>query len=133
MNMREEERQAIEEFLELVEEYKDSFTIVEGKSDKAALKQLGFTNVITLSTALYKIVEQALESEERKVIVLTDLDSEGKKLYSKLKHELGQKGIHIDDKLRNALFKTQLRQIEGLTTYLEKKNNLLKHRPFPLL
>jgi 5S rRNA maturation endonuclease (ribonuclease M5) len=122
MKMKQED-EAVEEFLELVEEYKDVFTIVEGKSDKAALKHLGFTNVITLSTALYKIVEASIESQEKKVVVLTDLDSEGKKLYSKLKHELGQKGIHIDDKLRNALFKTQLRQIEGLTKYLERFEN----------
>ena len=115
-----EEKMAVEEFLELIDEYKDHFVIVEGKSDKAALKHLGFTNVITLSTALYKIVEQAIESNERQVLVLTDLDSEGKKLYSKLKHELNQKGIHIDDKLRNALFKTKVRQVEGLSKYLSK-------------
>ena len=120
MKSKGEIREAIDEFLKLIEEYQDALVIVEGKEDKSALIKLGFTNIITLSTPLYKVVESV---KTKKVIVLTDLDSEGKKLYSKLKHELGQRGVYIDDKLRNLLFKTDLRQLEGLFTYLSKFNN----------
>ena len=47
-------------------------------------------------------------------------DKEGKKIYSKLNHELNQRGVYINNKLRHFLFKkTKLRQIEGLHSYLE--------------
>jgi 5S rRNA maturation endonuclease (ribonuclease M5) len=95
--------------------------IVEGKKDKEALKKFGIKNVITLKEPLYKICE---EITDEKVIILTDLDKEGKRLYSKLKENLERNGIKIDDGFRLFLFKeTKLRQIEGLYTYFLSLKN----------
>ncbi len=52
-------------------------------------------------------------------MILTDLDSEGKKLYGKLKKQLSNFGIKIDNELRDLLFKTKLRQIEGMKNYFD--------------
>lgn len=108
-----------EELLELLSKTKDKPVIVEGFKDKKALKNFGIERIKVLKgRALYKVVE---EIKDKEAVVLTDLDKEGKKLYGKLKHDLIRHGINVDDKLRNFLFKeTKLRQIEGLTRYLEK-------------
>jgi len=93
--------------------------LVEGKNDKAALNELGITNILTVSrTPAYKTVEKIKQKE---VIILTDLDKEGKKLYSVLRHQLQKHGIKIDLVFREFLFKkTDLTNIEGLTHYLLK-------------
>jgi len=98
--------------------------IVEGKKDKAALNELGITNIITIEGPLYQMVE-SIASKHKRVMILTDLDPEGKKLYSVLKKDLSFHGVKIDDKFREFLFrKTKLRQIEGMNTYLEKLHRL---------
>lgn len=107
----------------LIDEIKksDVLVIVEGINDKKALHSLGIKKIKTCKhKAIYKLVE---EISDKEVIILTDLDKEGKKLYSKLNHELNQRGIYINNKLRHFLFKnTKLRQIEGMDSYLEKLN-----------
>lgn len=97
---------------------KHKLAIVEGRKDKRALESLGFRKIITLNKPLYKIVENIKANE---VMILTDLDREGKKLYKQLLQELNRNGIKVDNKLRNWLFKnTKLRQIEGLPKYLNR-------------
>jgi 5S rRNA maturation endonuclease (ribonuclease M5) len=113
----EEIKNAIEKILALIEKEKASLIIVEGKKDKAALEELGLSNIIIINKPLYEIVEKI---NAKRVLVLTDLDKEGKQLYAKLKKDLNKLGITVDDRLRNLLFKTELRQIEGLTSYLKK-------------
>jgi len=112
-----------EELLLEIENLKSSLKpiIVEGKKDKIALEKLGINNIYTIKEPLYKLCED-LSKKYNSVIILTDLDKEGKKLYSKLKGNLERNGVKVDDKFRKYLFKeTQLTQIEGLTKYLEKK------------
>lgn len=93
--------------------------IVEGKKDVAALKILGISNTIPLNGPLFQVVERISEKYKR-AIILTDLDPEGRKLYSRLKRDLGERGVEIDDRFREFLFrKTKLRHIEGIDTYLE--------------
>jgi 5S rRNA maturation endonuclease (ribonuclease M5) len=97
--------------------------IVEGESDKAALQKFGFCNVRAVnSTPLYKFVESIKEKE---VVILTDLDREGRRIYGQLSSALQERGVRIDNSLRNALFKTQLRQIEGLPKYINKQKKSL--------
>ena len=101
--------------------------IVEGKKDKKALEEFGIKNIITLKQALYKTVEE-ISSKNKEVIILTDLDKEGKELYGKLNSELQRFGVKVDKKFREFLFKnTTLRQIEGISKYMEhtsKINNI---------
>ena len=94
--------------------------IVEGKKDRAALEHFGITNIIELSKKpLFKVIED-ISLKNKKCIILTDLDKKGKELYGKLNHGLQQNGIIIDNSFRNFLYKnTDLRQIEGLVSYME--------------
>ena len=110
--------------------YEHYYFIVEGKKDEHALQTLGIKFIITLrARPLYKILDEFLALQEQlgtiKIVILTDLDTEGKKLHGKLYHLLSMQGIFIHKPLRNLLFKTPLRQIEGLATFLET-NSFLK-------
>gem|GEM_PF-268005 len=117
-------KEVIDEICRVIERDRDVLVIAEGKNDKRALESVGFRKVMILTKPLYEVVE---EINERKVLILTDLDKKGKQIYSKLKKCLNHKGVCVDDKLRNLLFQTELRQIEGLSRYLDKflyKNHL---------
>lgn len=107
---------------EWLEELRSSkkLVIVEGKKDKIALEKLGITNVVAISCKpLYSFIE-SINAEE--VIILTDLDKEGRNLYSILKRGLQEKGIKVDNYFREYLFKnSKITQIEGLYHYLKKK------------
>ena len=92
--------------------------VVEGKKDELALKKLGIINTIKISnTPFYKTIED-ISKKAKEVIILTDLDPEGRKFYSKLKHHLQKRGIKVDRIFREFLFKhTQLTNIEGINNY----------------
>ena len=105
---------------EWVQELRSSKTlkIVEGKKDKEALSDFGITNIFTLNKPLYKIVVEISE-HEKEVILLLDLDKEGKKLYSYLKRNFERNGIKVVDKFRLFLFNnTKISNIEGIRKYL---------------
>jgi 5S rRNA maturation endonuclease (ribonuclease M5) len=105
----------------LVEE--QPYVIVEGPKDKASLRKLGLENIIYLrGKPLFEVVEW-VASITKECMILTDLDREGKKLYSVLKAELQKHGVKIDDRFRKFLFKeTDLRQIEGLFRFIQRGN-----------
>lgn len=97
--------------------------IVEGKKDQKALREFGI-NSISLTKPLYEIVE-LVSKKHKECIILTDLDKQGKKVYSKLRHNLQKNGVKIDNKFRNFLFKhTKLTNIEALPKYLKKLQKL---------
>ena len=99
----------------------DQLILVEGEKDKAALNALSITNVLTVSkTPIHKIIEEVVKRNKR-VVILTDLDREGKKYYATLRHQLQKQGVKIDTTFREFLFKeTTLSHIEGLTRYRRK-------------
>lgn len=111
-----------EEFNNLIDKIKNSniLVIVEGKKDRAALQKLGINNIIELNKkSLFQIVEDITNSNDE-CIILTDLDKKGKELYGKLNSDLQRRGLKVNNKFREFLFKhTKLRQIEGINTYLE--------------
>lgn len=94
--------------------------IVEGEKDLFALSKLGVCNVVAISRKpLYQVIEEL--PANKGVIILTDLDKEGRKLYNMLKHNLQKQGFKVDNKFREALFKdTNLSHIEGLYNYLSR-------------
>jgi 5S rRNA maturation endonuclease (ribonuclease M5) len=110
-------REVLEQIAFLIEKEKNTLIIAEGKKDAAALQAAGFKRILTLNKPLYEVAESV---SEKRIILLTDLDKKGKEIYSKLKKDLCKRGIVVDDALRNLLFKTELRQIEGLTHYLKR-------------
>jgi 5S rRNA maturation endonuclease (ribonuclease M5) len=106
-----------EDVLALIEQKKDLLTICEGKNDRAALHKLGFTNVMTLEkAALYQVVERV--DKGARIQLLVDLDAHGRELYSRLNSDFRQRGVFIDNELREVLFRTPVRQIEDLAKYL---------------
>ena len=100
--------------------------LVEGPNDEKALRALGIKNlIITINQQpKYKVVEFIIKLK-KEVIILTDLDKQGKKLYGKFNSDLQRFGVKVDNKFREFLQKnTTLDQIEGIKTYhdnLEKK------------
>ena len=101
----------------------DAAIIVEGKKDKAALEKLGIpgSRIIALDQRPIFVVAEAVASDYREVAILTDLDSEGKKLYGSLNTLLQRLGVRIDNSFRNFLFKsTKLRQIEGISNFIQQ-------------
>jgi 5S rRNA maturation endonuclease (ribonuclease M5) len=99
-------KEIIDEIYALTEKEKDSLVVVEGKRDAEAIKKLGFYKIVTLNKPLYEVAEGI---NEKRVLLLTDLDKKGKQIYAKLKKDLDKRGISIDNNLRNLLFKTELR------------------------
>lgn len=108
-----------EQILDCIDRKKEIAVICEGKKDVAALQHFGFTDIHPLEGhALFHIVERF--GKKDRVQILTDLDAEGKKLFAKLRADLSQRGVYIDNELRELLFQTELRQIEGLQNYLTR-------------
>ena len=92
--------------------------IVEGKKDKKALNEFGITNVVFLENRpLFEVIENVNYGD---VVILTDLDVEGKKLFNKLRYHLQRKGVKLHNQIRGTLFRSKLRHIEGLITYLKR-------------
>jgi 5S rRNA maturation endonuclease (ribonuclease M5) len=113
-------KEEFEEFIEkLKQESEDKIIVVEGIKDKKALESFGIKNIITLKKPLFAVIEDIVDSKKG-CILLTDLDKKGKELYSKLSSKLNQFGVKIDNSFREFLFKTKLRQIEGLIHYVNK-------------
>jgi len=110
----------LDDFIEKLKQVK--LIIVEGKKDKAALEKFGIKNIFVLNGPLYKNIED-ISYKYKEVVILTDLDKEGRKLFSRLNSRLQERGIKVDNSFREFLFKeTKLRQIEGIDSYIE--NNL---------
>ncbi|MEK6936506.1 MAG: toprim domain-containing protein [Nanoarchaeota archaeon] len=92
----------------------DKVIIVEGKKDKAALISLGVKNIVTINGPLYKVIEDVAEMTDE-VVILTDFDKEGKKLYGFLKNNFQRNGVKIDKYFREFLMRnTKVSCIEGI-------------------
>lgn len=94
--------------------------IVEGKKDLLALQSFGIKNIKKIDKPLYLFIEE-IASKYNEVIILTDLDRHGKKLYSILRGSLQKRKVKVDNYFREYLYKnTRLTQIEGIRKYMEK-------------
>lgn len=116
-----DEKEAKEKIRELLEDIKkkNSLVIVEGVKDKRSLAEFGIMRVKTLTKPLFEIVEE-IASTEKEIVLLVDLDAEGRKIYHSLSTDLQKHAVKINNKLRELLYKTPLRHIEGLASYLSK-------------
>ncbi|MBI2101979.1 hypothetical protein HYT53_05205 [Candidatus Woesearchaeota archaeon] len=90
------------------------------------MEKLGISNIVELNKKpIFQIVEEISNSNEE-CIILTDLDKEGKQLYSKLNSNLQRHGIKVNNRFREFLFRnTKLRQIEGINSYID--NSQINH------
>lgn len=110
-----------EEILEEIKEVKEEnkLIIVEGKNDQIALENLGLTRIFSLNNGHpFKNNIETISNMSQDVIILTDFDKEGKDLHDKLKTELVQLGVRIDEKLRKILAK-DISHIQGLASFIE--------------
>lgn len=112
---------SVEEWLASLRE-EEAPIVVEGPKDRACLEGFGIRNVVTLSREpLYKVVE-GIAASSRRVVILTDLDGEGKRLYGKLRQGFDRAGVQVDSVYREWLFReTELSHIEGLAAYVEHR------------
>ncbi|MFA6889204.1 MAG: toprim domain-containing protein [Candidatus Woesearchaeota archaeon] len=108
------------EIIDVIQKIKEEhiLILVEGKKDKAALQKLGLTNIVILNG---KDIWNRLEGiKAKEVLILTDFDKQGKKLYYKIAKDLEQLHIKVNKKYREFFQKkTKLSQIEGMDTYIE--------------
>ena len=107
------------EFLEILDACSAISTIVEGLNDKAALLELGFSDVHILNEPLFVVAERF--SKKDVVQILTDFDREGKQLFASLRHQLSQRGVFIDRRLRLAVKETGVSQIEELAVFVRRR------------
>ena len=108
-----------------IEKAKSNLIIVEGRKDKAALQQLGFTDIFVINETGKSLSETIEEIEgmasQNKVCILTDFDKKGKKIYMILKSKFSERGIKLDNSLRGILLKMRISHIEGLSNFLENR------------
>ena len=109
-----------------LEQAKEMLIIVEGKKDFLALNELGFKNIFIINESGKSIYEKIEEIEEKagksKICILTDFDKKGKQLYLLLKAELSQRKVRLDNTFRGLLLKENISHIEGLASFMKKRN-----------
>ncbi len=103
----------------LVERYRDSFIVVEGKADVLALERLGLSRVYEIYQDMVSVrlrVQQLLASMkgDEPVIILTDFDRRGKQLFVLLCHLFADYGKRIDPLFRGVVKQTGILYIEDL-------------------
>ena len=99
--------------------------IVEGKKDSRALSSLGITdNVIELNAGLSILSFcERLALEHREVVVLTDWDRKGGRLFRQLSDCFRSLGVTVDGKLRSDmahLAKKGAKDVEGLPGFMRR-------------
>ncbi|MEK6922089.1 MAG: toprim domain-containing protein [Nanoarchaeota archaeon] len=120
---REEIEEIIEKIKQEIEEQK-IIILVEGKKDKAALETFQLKDIIILNgkDIWNRLEALAQEHKGKEVLILTDFDSEGKKLYGKITKDLERLGMRVNKKYREFFQKrTKLSHVEGLGTYAKNQ------------
>jgi len=105
----------MEEFIkELVQESKRKPVVVEGKKDKAALEELGVHNVHPISRKpLFKFAEE-IAKEHKEIILLLDIDREGRKIAHKLMENFTMMGLKVDRKFQREMKRLRISHVEGI-------------------
>ena len=86
--------------------------LVEGKNDKKNLEALNIQNIRLIhNSSLQKTVE---ETEEKRVIILTDFDRRGELLLKRLTELFKNEGIEV-----NKEYREKLKKLTGLRTFEE--------------
>ncbi len=115
-----------DEFLERIQ-ISEKLFVVEGKKDLYALNNLGAQNVMYLQGPLFEVIEKIADTY-KEAVLLTDLDFEGRKIYSKLFQGLTERGVRIDTYFREYLItNTSIAHIEGIDSYFERYSKTPKN------
>jgi len=128
----------IEQLLEklIIDSAKDYLIVVEGRKDSQALGQLGIKGkIITAKTSGKSFLDVTVEIERQKcrqLILLLDFDRRGEELTKRLIHHLESVKIKANTnywKELKALVGRDVKDIEGLPTYLQTLNKKLQENP----
>jgi 5S rRNA maturation endonuclease (ribonuclease M5) len=103
------------EFLTLLREKSQKVpVIVEGKNDEKILKRFGIKNIYTLSGKNYFDLVEELPENTEEVILLTDVDPQGEKIFKKLSEVLEKYNIKADGSFRKYLKELGIFEVEQL-------------------
>ncbi len=115
------------ERLKAISEREGTVIVVEGKRDAQKLQKLGIKNIYQIKGKRFYDILEDLENSSY-VVILTDLDKQGEKMFSRLKYILEREGIPTDGRFRQMLKKSGIKHIEDIPIrrgYVSKKNNTL--------
>jgi len=98
----------------------DSLIIVEGKKDRIALENLGLKNIFVLNETSKSICEkiEEISGKAKEVVIMTDIDKEGKKIYFLMKKAFSQMNVRINNRIRELLIKLKISHVEGLDSFI---------------
>lgn len=91
---RKEAAQKVREEIDVLIE-RDVLIVVEGLKDERSLRSLGVKKVMVLKGPLFSVVERLVGEDE--VVILTDLDAQGRKLFSILKRDAQRLGVRVNE------------------------------------
>lgn len=129
-----ERLEMLEEVIEELERRSASEPIiVEGPRDVRAMRALGITGIVKSINTGNSLVNfcSALAAEHNKFIILTDWDRKGGHIAQILRRGFEAADAKYDDDLRRKianLTKKELKDIEGLPTYLDRLRKSVEHR-----
>ncbi|WP_457635323.1 toprim domain-containing protein [Persephonella sp.] len=101
------------ERLKAVSQKKGTVVVVEGKKDKHKLEKFGIRNIYQIKGKRFYDILEDLENSSY-VVMLTDLDKQGEKIFSRLKFILEREGIPVDRFFRQELKKFGIKHIEDI-------------------
>ncbi|MFO7792246.1 MAG: toprim domain-containing protein [Candidatus Saliniplasma sp.] len=105
--------------------------IVEGKKDVNALRRLGIKGrIIKIKTSktVFRIIE-GLRKEHDEVIILTDWDRTGARLYHRVKKACKANTLSFDQNIRKRLIKytrKDIKDVESLPAFLSRLRRIVK-------
>jgi 5S rRNA maturation endonuclease (ribonuclease M5) len=121
-------QQFIEFLVEFIRELNDSsrdgaVVLVEGKRDAAALVELGYGGEIVTSSAMR--TGSSMARRAKRIIILTDLDTEGRRLAARYIRLFSRMGVPTSLATRRQLSRAS----RGKFLHIE---NLIRFAPLPL-
>lgn len=116
----------LEKLEEIVNELQDKAVVVEGKKDVRALEALGLNHVIPINGR--PLVELIPLLEGKEVVILTDFDSEGRRIAARLRRLLQGYKIRFSPRLRGKLMSLRRNRVEDLRKLASELGQVKKIR-----
>ncbi|MDQ1279799.1 MAG: hypothetical protein QG670_1061 [Thermoproteota archaeon] len=105
--------------------------LVEGKKDLLALRRLGIGGeIICVKNSGKVLVDSLDEIQSEEIILFVDFDEYGIALAKDIIQYLERKGVKVNSviwKEIKAMVKRDVKDVEGLPSYLEKLKNHIEH------
>jgi len=137
MRRDEQRREALEDLRRLLQEAEEAgeIILVEGIRDLKALRALGYGGEVELYSqhGLLEIdLVEGFADSMKTILILTDFDEEGRRLYRRLAKHLELRGVRIDQRLRREFGRLMtligVHAIEALDDVAENLNSRIRGR-----